>query len=150
MSTVFRNTKIPYSHWFQSSLREVHDMGKQNVHTHRGRKKNKKHSCVMTLNSRSNVVLGIVIYTAGKFHIGNPSPLRILSPTLFPPPKKTLKYYTFKIPLVFFYVLSFINCFHKYLHRCRLTALCIEICGYISHVEPHMQTLCLSESISCW
>lgn len=44
-------------------------------------------ACVMTLNSRSNVVLGIVIYTAGKFHIGNPCPLRILSPTL-PPPKK--------------------------------------------------------------
>lgn len=65
-------------------------MGKQNVHTHTQGKKNKKHSCVMTLNSRSNVVLGIVIYTAGKFHIGNPGPLRILSPTSFPP-KKTPK-----------------------------------------------------------
>lgn len=42
----------------------------------------------MTLNSKSKAVLGIVIYTAGKFHIGNPSPLRILSPTPPTPPKK--------------------------------------------------------------
>lgn len=55
-----------------------------NTHTEQKKKKNKKRSCVMTLNSSSNVVLGIVIYTAGKFHIRNPSPLRILSPTLFP------------------------------------------------------------------
>lgn len=52
----------------------------------------------MTLNSRSKVVLGIVIYTAGKFHIGNPSPLRILSPTP-PPQKKVLKYCKLKIPM---------------------------------------------------
>lgn len=66
-------------------------------------KKKGRSACVMTLNSRSNVVLGIVIYTAGKFHIGNPSPLRILSPT-FPPKKKTLKHYKLKIPMLFFYV----------------------------------------------
>lgn len=70
----------------------------------------------MTLNSRSNVVLGIVIYTAGKFHIGNPGPLRILSPTSFPP-KKTLKHYTFKMPLFFsVYQVSLIVFINTYIY----------------------------------
>lgn len=40
----------------------------------------------MTLNSGSKVVLGIVIYTAGKFHIRGPSLLSTF--LLFPSKKK--------------------------------------------------------------
>lgn len=39
----------------------------------------------MTLNSRSKVVLGIAIYTAGKFHVRGPSLLRTF--LLFPSKK---------------------------------------------------------------
>lgn len=43
----------------------------------------------MTLNSRSEVVLGIAIYTAGKFHVRGPSLLSTFP--LFPPKKNKIK-----------------------------------------------------------